>query len=130
MGSRGVQEGVPPLSRLAPPAPAAAPHDGRGAERKAQAAEVQPASQVAQRATIGVGEVARVAVRAAHEGRDLGAVAGVQTVPVVAAGTQDLEDDEPGNQASEHAQALPGVRRATRGLVPGKLSGHRGILGA
>ena len=35
------------------------------------------------------------------------AVAGIQTVPVVAARTQDFEDDEPGNEASEHAGALP-----------------------
>jgi hypothetical protein len=130
MGSRGVREGVPPQSRLAPPAPAAAPHDGGGAEREAQAAEVQPASQPAQHAAVGVGEVARIAVRAAHEGRDLGAVAGIQTVPVVAAGTEDLEEDEPGNEASEHAQALPGVRCATRVLVGEKPFGHRGILGA
>jgi hypothetical protein len=49
---------------------------------------------------------------------------------VVAAGAQDLEDDEPGNEASEHDRALPGVRCATRLLVGGRLPACRGILGA
>jgi hypothetical protein len=49
---------------------------------------------------------------------------------VIAAGTQDFEDDEPGNEASEHGGALPGVCSATRALIAGKLSGHRRVLGA
>ena len=113
MGSRGVREGGAPQSRLAPPAPAAAPNDGGRAERETEAAEVQPAPQAAQDAPVVGREVARVAVRAAHQRGDLGAVAGIQTVPVVAAGTQDLEDDEPGDEASEHGGELP-LGRAVR----------------
>jgi hypothetical protein len=130
MGFRDVREGVPPQSRLAPSAPTAAPDDRGRAERETQAEEVQAAAQAAQQAAIVGREVAGVAMRAPHEGRDLGAVAGIQTVPVVAAGTQDFEDDEPGNKASEHGGALPEVCPATRSHIAGKLSAPRGILDA
>ena len=113
MGFRDVREGVAPQSRLAPPAPTAAPDDHRRAERDPQAAEAHSAAQAAQQAAVVGREVAGVAVRAAHEGGDLGAVAGIQTVPMVASGTQDFEDDEPGNEASEHGGELP-LGRAVR----------------
>ena len=98
MGSRGVRAGVPPQPRLAPPTPVAtSADDGGGADRQAQTTEAQPMCEVAQLTAVGVRQVARVAVRAAHEGGDPGAVTGVQAVPVVAACAQDLEDDQPGN---------------------------------
>ena len=128
MEFRDVREGVAPQSRLAPAAPTAAPDDRGRAERETQAAEVQAAAQAAQQAAIVGCEVAGIAVRAPHQGRDLGAVAGIQTVPMVASGTQDFEDDEPGNEASEHGGALPEVCSATRLHIAGQLSGPRGIL--
>jgi hypothetical protein len=92
---------------------------------------MQPAPEVAQLPAVRVRQVARVAACAAHQLGGAGTVARVQAVPVVAAGAEDLEDDEPGNEASEHARALPGECRATRAVVGrGNFPGTGAFLGA
>jgi len=94
----------------------ATPTGDRGARQRGdEAREMQPASEVAQLVAIGAGEIARVAVRALHEGAHPRAVAGVELVPVVAAGAQDLEKDQPGSESAEH---VPDVTRPGRSLTP------------
>jgi hypothetical protein len=82
--------------------------DRGGGHGSDEAPQMEAASEVTQLVAIGAGEVARIAVRAAHERAHPRAVAGVELVPVVAAGAQDLEEDQPGSQSAEHVSTLPG----------------------
>jgi hypothetical protein len=86
--------------------PAPAEHR-RGRERHAEAPDPQAPPDVAQLVAIGVREVARIAVGAPHETGHSLTVGGIEAIPVIATGAQDLEDDQPGGKASQHDGGLP-----------------------
>ena len=93
----------------APGAGVAAPDDGRRAEREAQAAEAHPAPEVAQLAAVGGGEVARVAVGAAHERGDPARSSGSRRSQWSRPARRTSKTISQGTRRRSMLRALPGV---------------------